>query len=81
MIEYRPSNERFDPVSGSMAIIQSPRTTHATVIRTGVWKFRPSSGGSGRSGKRKARGYKKGFGWPGSGLTAKMLGGRKKEER
>lgn len=43
-----------------------PRTKPGTkefpyIIRDGVWKSRPNSGGVGRAGKRKAQGWHKGW--------------------
>jgi hypothetical protein len=48
----------FEPITDGTPILPSKR--RATVVRTGVWKFRVSSGGMGRAGKRKARGWHKG---------------------
>lgn len=83
MTTYRgPANERgVDPRTGETLVMESPRSTHVVIVRTGVWKNRVSGGGQGRPGKRKLRGYKKGFGYGGTLTPPKALGKKVKEEK
>jgi hypothetical protein len=71
----------FESITNPIMMLPNKRSTHITIVRTGVWKFHPTSGGQGRSGRRKARGYKKGFGYGGSRPTPAKALGRKKEEK
>lgn len=71
----------FEPITAPTMIKSSPRTTHVTIVRSGVWKNRINSGVVGRPGKRKERGYKKGFGYGGTPTPPKAYGKRQKEER
>lgn len=78
---YRTANEVTDEKTGQVKIVNSRRTTHVTIVRTGVWKNRINGGGQGRPGKRKLRGYRKGFGHPGCSPTPLKAFGKRKEEK